>query len=144
MQPFRRLDVWKRAHAHALNVRKATRAFPRRGYTSLKSQIIDAAESVPFNIVEGCGADTNKEFARFLGISIKSTMELEAELQMARDCRVLSLRDWQLLTRETIEIRRMLWGLRKKVLEGETKPRTPRNPLADKTDRIDQTADSLL
>jgi hypothetical protein len=99
------------------------------------------AESVPFNIVEGCGADTNKEFARFLGISFKSTMELEAELQMARDCRVLSQRDWQQLTRETIEIRRMLWGLRKKVLEGQKKPPSPKSPLAEKTD---QTVDSRL
>jgi four helix bundle protein len=135
MQSFRRLDVWKRAHAHALNIRKATRAFPRRGYTSLKSQIIDAAESVPFNIVEGCGADSNKEFARYLGISIKSTMELEA---------VLSLLDWQRLTRETIEIRRMLWGLRKRVLAGDGNLRQRRIPLTDKTDQTAQTADSQL
>jgi four helix bundle protein len=116
MQSFRKLDVWRRAHAHAINVRRATNAFPRHGYTSLKTQIRESAESVPFNIVEGCGADSNKEFARYLGISIKSTMELEAELQMARDNGILSYKLWRTLTEETIEIRKMLWGLRKKVL----------------------------
>lgn len=116
MQPFRKLEVWRRAHAHAINVRRATRSFPRYGYTELKAQIIKSAESVPFNIVEGCGADSNKEFARFLGISIKSAMELEGELQMARDNGILSHRDWRALTEETIEIRRMLCGLRKRVL----------------------------
>ena len=116
MQSFRKLDVWRRAHAHAINVRRATNAFPRYGFTSLKAQIRDSAESVPFNIVEGCGADSNKEFARYLGISIKSTMELEGELQMARDYGILTHKAWRTLTQETIEIRKMLWGLRKKVL----------------------------
>ena len=117
MQPFRNLEVWRRAHAHALNIRRATNAFPRRGYSGLKAQIIDSAESVPFNIVEGCGADTQREFARFLGISIKSTMELEGELQMARDCRIMSQSQWRALTDETIAIRRMLCALRKRVLD---------------------------
>jgi four helix bundle protein len=116
VQSFRKLEVWRRSHAHAINVRRATNTFPRYGYTSLKAQIRDSAESIPFNIVEGCGADTNKEFARFLGISIKSTMEREGELQMARDNGILSYKNWRMLTQETVEIRKMLWGLRKKVL----------------------------
>ena len=119
MQPFRRLLVWRRAHVHALNVRRATRTFPKHGYSRLKNQIIGAAESIPFNIVEGCGCDGNKEFARFLGISIKSSMELEGELQMARDCGVMEVDRWRELSEETIEIRRMLWGLRKKVLKDD-------------------------
>ena len=119
MQSFRNLEVWRRAHAHALNVRRATRSFPNHGYSRLKAQIIGAAESIPFNIVEGCGSDSNKDFARFLGISIKSSMELEAELQMARDNGILRIQEWRQLTEETIEIRRMLWGLRKRVLEDD-------------------------
>jgi four helix bundle protein len=43
--------------------------------------MLRAAESIPFNIVEGCGAHTRKDFARFLDISIKSSLELEAQLQ---------------------------------------------------------------
>jgi four helix bundle protein len=116
VQSFRKLHVWRRAHAHAVNVRRVTNTFPRFGYSDLKAQIRRSAESVPFNIVEGCGADSNKEFARFLGISIKSTMELEGQLQMARDDGILSYKRWRELTEETIEIRKMLWGLRKKVL----------------------------
>jgi four helix bundle protein len=116
MQSFRRLAVWRRAHALALNVRRATRSFPRRGYSSLTKQVTDAAESIPFNIVEGCGASTQREFARFLDISIKSTMELEYQLQLAHDNDVLPTRLWRELTQEAIEIRMMLCGLRKSVL----------------------------
>lgn len=43
--------------------------------------MIRAAESITTNIVEGCGAATRREFARFLDISIKSTSELEYQLQ---------------------------------------------------------------
>lgn len=102
-----------------LNVRRAAQQFPRSGYTSLKNQIIAAAESVPCNIVEGCGASTRKEFARFLDISIKSTFELEYELQIAKDCNVLPERSWRFLTAETVEVRRMLCGLRRTVKEAD-------------------------
>lgn len=74
-----------------------------------------AAESIAFNIVEGCGANSQKEFARFLDIGIKSAMELEYQLQLARDYGVLRHRDWQSLSAETIDVRRMLYGLRTKV-----------------------------
>jgi four helix bundle protein len=70
MHEFRRLEIWKRSHAHALAVRRALRRFPRHGYTQLKNQITSAAESIPSNVVEGCGAFTNREFARFVEISI--------------------------------------------------------------------------
>jgi len=81
MQNFRRLHVWERAHQFALDVRIATESFPRTGYSELKAQLVSAAESIPTNIVEGCGASSRKEFARYLDISIKSTLEVEYQLQ---------------------------------------------------------------
>lgn len=116
MQDFRRLLVWQRAHEHVLNVRRAIRRFPRNERGSLKSQTLGAAESIAFNIVEGCGSATPKEFARFLDISIKSACELEYQLQLARDCDLLTVHAWRPLSAETVEIRRMLCGLRRKVL----------------------------
>ena len=85
MQSFRRLHVWERAHQFALDVRKATRSFPKTGYGELKAQLIRAAESISTNIVEGAGAATRKEFARYLDIAIKSTLEVESQLQLALD-----------------------------------------------------------
>ena len=77
MQDYRQLRVHANAHNLAVAVRAATRRFPRNGYASLRAQMTSAAESISFNIVEGCGADSQKEFARFLEIGIKSAMELE-------------------------------------------------------------------
>ena len=119
MQDYRQLRVWRKAHVQVLSVRRATHRFPRIGYSSLKSQMTRAAESVAFNIVEGCGSSTQKELARFLDISIKSTSELEYQLVVARDYGVLEPLEWQALTAETIDIRKMLCGLRSKVLESD-------------------------
>ncbi len=76
-----------------------------------------AAESIAFNIVEGCGSSSQKELARFLEISIKSASELDYQLMLARDYGVLIESTWKALSGETIDIRRMLCGLRAKVLE---------------------------
>lgn len=122
MQDHRRLRVWKKAHALAIEVRRATREFPRTGYGSLQSQVIRAAESIVFNIVEGCGARSPREFARFLDISIKSTSELEAQLELAKDYGALSDHHWRTLSNETVDVRRMLCGLRAKVLASAPLP----------------------
>jgi four helix bundle protein len=74
-----------------------------------------AAESISFNIVEGCGADSQKEFARFLDIGIKSAMELENQLKLAKDYGILRILDWKALSEATVDVRRMLYGLRTKV-----------------------------
>ena len=119
MQDFRKLLVWRRAHDLVLKVRRATRRFPRTGYGSLKSQMVSAAESIVYNIVEVCGASSRKDFARFLDISIKSTSELEYRFELAKDCGVLGGQEWRRLSAEVVEIRRMLCGLRRKLLEAD-------------------------
>ena len=117
MQDYRKLKVWHEAHANLLDIRKATNRFPRTGYATLKNQLIGAAESIVFNIVEGCGSATQKEFARFLDISIKSSSETEYQLQLARDYGILPIPDWETLSGKTVLIRKMLCTLRAKVLE---------------------------
>ena len=83
----------------------------------MKRQLTKAAESIPFTLVEGCGAQTPKDKARFVDMSIKSSRELEYELFLARDYGVLPRPDWKRLTEETIDIRRMLCGFRRSILE---------------------------
>lgn len=115
MQDYRQLRVHAKAHILAIEVRRATKQFPRTGYTSLKAQMTSAAESISFNIVEGCGADSQKEFARFLEIGIRSATELQNQLTLARDYGVLHSRDWDTMCQATVDVRRMLYGLRAKV-----------------------------
>ena len=78
--------------------------------------MVRAAESVVLNIVEGCGSRTSKDFARFLDIAVKSTMEVEVQLDLAKGHGVLPPRHWETLTIEAVDTRRMLCGLRARVL----------------------------
>ena len=123
MQDFRKLNVWQKAHANALGVRKAVDQFPKSGYTALKLQLTRAAESIPYNIVEGSASHSQSDFARFLDISIKSTSEAEYQLQLAHDYGVIRTEDWKVLTDETVSIRKMLYRLRQQVVNGVRTPR---------------------
>ena len=125
MQDYHRLLVWQRAHAFALEVRKTADKFPP-GFSNVRNQIIRASESISFNIVEGCGAATRLEFARFIDISIKSTNEVQYQLELARDNHILHAETWEELTREVIEIRMMLHGFRKKLLDAHARSRRHR------------------
>jgi four helix bundle protein len=116
MQNFRQLRVWRKASGLAVNLRRAADSFPKSGYADLKAQMISAAESILFNIIEGCGAPSQKDFARLLSIGIKSSMELEGQLDQARRYEILGHAEWTHLSEEVIDVRRMLHGLRKKVL----------------------------
>jgi four helix bundle protein len=119
MQDYHNLDIWKRSRAQAVRVRKATQRFPRSGYAELKMQMTSSAESMLFNIVEGCGAYSQNEFARFLGITIKSAYELESQLELAYDYAILPTVVLESLMNETVEIRKMTYRFREKVLSSQ-------------------------
>ena len=119
MQDYKKLKVFHEAHAHVLDVHKIKKRFPRTGYSPLKLQLTRSVESIPYNIVEGCGAATRKDFARFLDISIKSSFETEYQLMLAHDYGILDAGRWEKLTDRTVLIRKMLCMLRRRLLENQ-------------------------
>lgn len=119
MQDFKHIRAWRRAHALAIALHKLGHSFPSPEYSHLRSQLTRAVESIAATIVEGCGAATSKEFARFLDMSIKSANETEHHWLSARDYELMSLDDWQRYTAETIEIRKMIYVYRKKVIQSD-------------------------
>lgn len=115
MQNFRQLAVWRRAHALALNVHRVSTAIPRQRNSGLISQLRRAALSIPANITEGCGRESNRDFAKFLLIAIASSSELEYHLQFCADAALIAKAECDSRIAEVVEIRRMLIGLLKKV-----------------------------
>ncbi|HKN59307.1 MAG TPA: four helix bundle protein, partial [Gemmatimonadaceae bacterium] len=53
--------------------------------------------------------------ARFVRFSLNSSSELEYHLILARDLRGISQTDFDSLSAQTIEVRRMLYALRRKL-----------------------------
>jgi four helix bundle protein len=92
---FKKLKVWRKAHALGLNVQRVATRIRGHHNASLRNQMERAAMSVPTNIVEGTGQTSGKEFGRFLSIALKSSSELEYHLIVARDTRAISLSDFE-------------------------------------------------
>ena len=141
MQDSRKLKVWERSHALTLEVRRIVTSFPATGYSELKAQMVSSAESISTNIVEECGAASKKDFARFLDFGIKSSFELDYQLQLALDYRLISQAEWERLMAELIAVRRMLFGLRRSVLglprrEGDEKGTQGSATQSDRAKRV--------
>jgi four helix bundle protein len=113
MKDFRQLKVWEKSHQLALAIYKATKAFPKEELYGLTSQIRRASMSIPTNIAEGCGRNTDREFARFLQIAMGSASETEYQLILARDLDFLPNDSYEQLHNEVEEIKRMLASLLK-------------------------------
>jgi four helix bundle protein len=65
MQNYKDLKVWEKAHDFTLHVYEVTKLFPGDELYSLKNQLRRAASSIPANIAEGCGKNTQPDFANF-------------------------------------------------------------------------------
>ena len=113
MSDFKKLLVWQKAHAMALNAHRLAGRIRKSDHASLRNQIMRAALSVPANIVEGCGQESAKQFSRFLLIALNSTTELEYHFIAARDLNIVPKNDSLNLLSEVIEVRKMLHGLRR-------------------------------
>ncbi len=72
---FRKLDVYKRSLLFTKKIRQATNRFPKEELFALTSQFRRAVDSIVLNIAEGAGSGSKREFARFLGYSIRSGYE---------------------------------------------------------------------
>ena len=108
MKDFRQLKVWEKAHLLALEIYKATATFPKEELYGLMSQLRRASVSIPTNIAEGCGRNTDADFARFLQIAMGSASETEYEIILAFDLGFLSKNQFESLQSQAEEVKKML------------------------------------
>ncbi|HEY3133919.1 MAG TPA: four helix bundle protein [Gemmatimonadaceae bacterium] len=111
MADFKKLRVWKKAHALALNAERVASEIRNAAHKPLKSQLNRAAMSIPTNIVEGRGKKTDRDFARYLGYALGSACELEYHIILAHDVGAIPEADFDALMRQVVDIKRMLHGL---------------------------------
>ena len=116
MADFKKLQVWRYAHALALDTYKAGSRIRRSQHLALRSQLIRASASIPANIVEGRAKTSDRDFARFVGYALGSASELEYHLIMARDIGVVPPGDANGLISQLQKVRKMLHGLRSRLI----------------------------
>lgn len=108
MKDFRSLKVWEKTHALTLTIYKSTVEFPKQELYALTNQIQRAAVSIPANIAEGCGKDSDAELKRYFLIAMGSSSELEYLLLLACDLGYLQEATYQSMQNDLVEIRKML------------------------------------
>jgi four helix bundle protein len=118
LRDFRGLKVWREAHDLTLAVYQATRGFPKEELFGLTSQIRRSCESIPANIAEGCGRRGGADLSRFLQIAMDSASELEYHLSLSQDLKLLNGLQYNRLSGELIEVKRMLTSLIQKLKAG--------------------------
>ena len=85
MRNFRDLEVWKCSVMLVKKIYFITGKFPKEEKFGLVSQINRCAVSIPSNIAEGCSRTSQKDFSRFLQISLGSSFELETQIEIAKE-----------------------------------------------------------
>lgn len=124
MQNYKNLTVWKKAHVAAVSAHRSSEKIPLRGNSELLNQIRRAALSIPANIAEGCGRSSDADFAKSLSIAIGSASELEYHLEYAAELGLLDRKESEARQEEVVEVRKMLFGLLKKIRPTERASRS--------------------
>jgi len=108
---YQDLIAWQKAKRLATEVYRATETFPKAELYGLVSQLRRAAVSVPSNIAEGQGRLTKGEFCHFLGQARGSLLELETQLAIALDLKMITEIEHNTLQAMSEEVCRILNGL---------------------------------
>ncbi len=81
---FEKLIVWQKSMDFGETINKLALTFPKHEIYNLSSQIRRAVDSVALNISEGSTGQTNPEFKKFIGYSIRSLAEVVTCLHKAK------------------------------------------------------------
>jgi len=112
MHKFKELKVWQEAMELTKMVYKTTALFPNEEKFGLISQLNRAAVSVPSNIAEGAGRESNKEFLQFLNIALGSAFELETQIILAHSFGFITNESFSQLADQVNKIQRMINSFR--------------------------------
>ena len=115
MQNYKELKVWEKSHLLVLDIYRITAKFPKEEIFGITSQIRRSAASIPANIAEGCGKNSQLDMANFLNISLGSANETDYFLLLCKDLKYISEADFFELENTINTIKAMLINLITKV-----------------------------
>ncbi len=113
MHRFEELKIWQKAMDITENCYRATESFPKEEKYRLTSQLRRSAVSIPSNIAEGSGRNTNGEFMQFLGIANGSSYELLTQLYLSKRLDLLTEDKVRPIINEDLEVTKMNYSLQR-------------------------------
>ena len=112
---FEKLFVWQKAVDLSDTINQLAKSFPKDEIYVLTSQIKRAADSVSLNIAEGSTGQSNPEFRRFLGIALRSNIEVVGCIYLAKRRGFLKEQDFEIVYKLCDELLVMINSLRNKL-----------------------------
>jgi len=117
MRNYKNLGAWQNGDELTFQIYRVTRHFPAEEMYGVTSQLRRAAYSVPANIAEGSGRESNADYFRYLSMARGSLAETEYFLHLASRLNYLGESDFKQLTKLVNYTFAALAGLMKSVQE---------------------------
>ena len=108
MHRFKELEIWKRSRLFCSDIYQITSKFPESEKFGLTNQLKRASVSMPSSIAEGSSRQSNKDFSKFLEVTLGSAYEIETQLLIASDLKFISNTELDNLINELDEIIKMI------------------------------------
>lgn len=115
MRNFKELRIWQKGIDIAVKTFQLTDTFPKEDKFGIRQQMTRAGVSIPSNIAEGSSRKSEKDYARFIEISLGSNFELETQLIIAEQLKKGSQALIQELKAELSDHQRMLTDFQQKL-----------------------------
>lgn len=112
MHNFRELEVWKKSIVLCKEYYLISKYFPKEELFGLTPQSRRSLYSIPSNIAEGAGRDSNPQFCQFLNIALGSSFEFETQIIIANDLEFLDQEKFEFLMLEIRHIQNMIIKLK--------------------------------
>lgn len=109
------LTVWRKGIELVKTIYQTTELFPKSELFGLVSQMRRCTVSIPSNIAEGCGRNSDKELIHFLYIALGSAAELETQIILSFELNFLKKEDLDHLLNQLNEIIKMISSLIKSI-----------------------------
>ncbi len=115
MRDFTKYDIWNEGVEISIKVYHLTNDFPNEEKFGLTSQIRRASISITSNFAEGCSRSSEKDFKRFIEISLGSAFELKTQLILSNKLGFVASEKIEELINELDKVSRQLNSLRNKL-----------------------------
>lgn len=112
---FEKLVIWQKAMTLGEDINSMSNKFPKKELYNLSSQIRRAVDSIALNIAEGSIGQSNLEFRKFLGYSIRSLAEVVTCLHKSHRRNYIAKEEFDTFYNDSYQLMNMMVAFKKKI-----------------------------
>ncbi len=115
MTEYKNLIVWQKSISFVTAIYELSSTLPSSEKYGLVDQLRRASVSTSSNIAEGSRRSTDKDFKSFLHVSLGSLAEVETQLIICKNLRLIKEEELLSLQKQSDELSKMLMSFIKKL-----------------------------